>query len=90
VTPRRLGALFLVGVALLSGACGATPASPADPSQFIEVPGLGSTRIDVPRPTTEVSACTVALPQAFDQTAFVMALTEDEREALEARGWCFD
>ena len=27
--------------------------------------------------------------QAFDQTAFLMALTPVERAALEARGWCF-
>jgi hypothetical protein len=30
------------------------------------------------------------LYRAFDQTAFVMALTDDERRALEARGWCFE
>jgi hypothetical protein len=30
------------------------------------------------------------LVKAFDQTAFVMALTEDERAALESRGWCFE
>ena len=28
--------------------------------------------------------------KAFDQTAFVVALTKDEREALETRGWCFE
>ena len=76
MTRRRLGPLLLVGVALLSGACGATPASPADPSQFIEVPGLGSTRIDVPRPTTEVSACTVVLPQGQSIGERVVALRE--------------
>lgn len=27
--------------------------------------------------------------QPFDQTAFVMALTAEERSALEQRGWCF-
>jgi hypothetical protein len=27
---------------------------------------------------------------AFDQTAFVLALTPDERLALEGRGWCFE
>ena len=31
-----------------------------------------------------------ALFQAFDQTAFVMALTDTERTALEQRGWCFE
>lgn len=30
------------------------------------------------------------LVQAFDQTAYVLALTAAERSALEARGWCFD
>jgi hypothetical protein len=28
--------------------------------------------------------------QAFDQSAFLMALTAKERAALEARGWCFE
>ncbi len=30
------------------------------------------------------------LVQAFDQTAYLLAPTPDERTALEARGWCFD
>lgn len=30
------------------------------------------------------------LYKAFDQTALVMALTDAERQALEARGWCFE
>ena len=30
------------------------------------------------------------LVKAFDQTAFVMALNEAERHALESRGWCFE
>jgi len=30
------------------------------------------------------------LAQAFDQTAYLLALTADERSALEGRGWCFD
>jgi hypothetical protein len=30
------------------------------------------------------------LYKAFDQSAFVMALTGDERAAFEARGWCFE
>jgi hypothetical protein len=29
------------------------------------------------------------LYKAFDQTAFVIALSDLERKALEARGWCF-
>jgi hypothetical protein len=28
--------------------------------------------------------------KAFDQTAFVMALSEVEQQALEGRGWCFE
>jgi hypothetical protein len=28
--------------------------------------------------------------KSFDQTAFVMALTDPERQGLEARGWCFE
>jgi hypothetical protein len=30
------------------------------------------------------------LYKSFDQTAFVMALTDAERRGLEARGWCFE
>lgn len=30
------------------------------------------------------------LYKSFDQTAFVMALTDPERQGLEARGWCFE
>jgi len=30
------------------------------------------------------------LYKAIDQTAFVMALTDAERQGLEARGWCFE
>lgn len=30
------------------------------------------------------------LYKAFDQTAFVMVLTDAERKALESRGWCFE
>jgi hypothetical protein len=28
--------------------------------------------------------------QSFDQSAFVMVLTDDERTAFETRGWCFE
>ena len=31
-----------------------------------------------------------AFVTAFDQTAFVLALTDEERAALENRGWCFE
>jgi hypothetical protein len=30
------------------------------------------------------------LVQAFDQTAYLLALDDRERAALEARGWCFE
>ena len=30
------------------------------------------------------------LVQPFDQTAFVLALDDQERAALEGRGWCFE
>jgi hypothetical protein len=30
------------------------------------------------------------LYKAFDQTAMVMALTDEERRAFEGRGWCFE
>ena len=30
------------------------------------------------------------LVRAFDQTAVILALTDPERRALEARGWCFE
>ena len=53
----RLAAGLLLGMLLLG--CGAT--SPND-DDFVDVPGLGSTRIDVPRPTDRApDACDVAL-----------------------------
>jgi hypothetical protein len=53
----RLIAGILLGMLLLG--CGAT--SPSD-DDFVDVPGLGSTRIDVPRPTDPTpDACSVAL-----------------------------
>lgn len=36
------------------------------------------------------SARRFTLVRAFDQTAVLLALTDDERAAFEARGWCFD
>ena len=55
---RRLGVLVLVGAGAFCGGCGGAPATQTD---FVEIPGIGSTRIDVPRPTTEAPECTVAM-----------------------------
>ncbi len=49
----------LMAAAMLLGACGGSGAGPDD---VVEFPGLGATRVDVPRPATEDGgACTVAL-----------------------------
>jgi hypothetical protein len=56
---RRMAAGATLAALLLSACAG--PA--ADPDHFVEVPGIGSTRIDVPRPTTKGDECAVALPQ---------------------------
>lgn len=45
--------------ALLTGACDGAGVRPSD---FVEIPGLGATRIDVPLPSSEGAPCTVALP----------------------------
>ena len=58
MTVRRFGGLLLLAGVVLCAGCGATPATP---SQFVEIPGLGSTRIDVPRPTSSGPACTIAM-----------------------------
>ena len=58
---RSLPITLAVLVALL-GACGGGAAG-EDAGDFIEVPGLGPTRVDVPRPaTTGREACALALP----------------------------
>jgi hypothetical protein len=38
----------------------------------------------------EASGRRFELYKAFDQTALVMALTDQERRAFEGRGWCFE
>lgn len=49
-----------------------------------------------PRIATEIneliaaSGLQLVFFKAFDQTAFVVSLTRDERDALEERGWCFE
>ena len=49
-----------------------------------------------PRIATPINALIAAsgrqfmFVKAFDQSAFVMALTTEERLALESRGWCFE
>jgi hypothetical protein len=57
MTIRMMAAL--ISAAMLLGACGGSGAGQDD---FVEIPGLGATRVDVPRPTTEEGkSCTVAL-----------------------------
>ena len=119
VARRLVAPLALIFIGLVGTGCGTTAATPAASGQFVEVPGIGSTRVDVPRPTSGGAECTVAIPerdtiwidpriltpiddliygsgrrfelfQTFDQSAFLMALTAQERAALEARGWCFE
>lgn len=51
----RLGLVAFVVPALVVIGCGSAPA-PGDQSDFAEIPGLGSTRIDVPRPTSPTSS----------------------------------
>jgi hypothetical protein len=50
-------ALGLVAALLLS-ACGGA----STPGGFVDIPGLGQTRIDVPRPTNAGAGCTIAIP----------------------------
>jgi hypothetical protein len=72
---RSLVAVLVAG--LLSGGCGATDPT-ADSSDFVEIPGLGSTRIDVPRPTspstTTCGADGLPTPSAESMTERVSAL----------------
>ena len=63
---------ILLGMLLLG--CGAM--SPSD-DDFVDVPGLGSTRIDVPRPTDPApGACSVALPSGESVMERGVALRE--------------
>jgi hypothetical protein len=68
---QRVAATFLATlafVALIAAGCGGSSGDRA--TQFIDVPGLGSTRVDVPRPTSEGSATCDddPLPPASDAT----------------------
>jgi hypothetical protein len=81
---RRPGGLAgLAAAGLLVAACGATAPTPAvDPGDFMDVPGVGRTRIDVPRPSGAVSApCDDdPLPPSTDET------TTERVAALRAAG----
>lgn len=72
-------------IALVLSGCGTSPA-PADPSDFKEIPGIGSTRIDVPRPTSpSTSTCTAdGLPEPSEETV------ADRVSALRAIGFFVD
>jgi hypothetical protein len=73
MTRRSAASGLLVGVAILVAVVGcggtATP-SPGDPDDFAEVPGMGLTRVDVPRPAGAASApCDDdPLPPSTDET----------------------
>ena len=75
MTHRRIVALALSVIGLLATGCGAAPPTAAPSGQFIELPGIGSTRVDVPRPTSG-GACTVALPEGETIGQRVAALRE--------------
>lgn len=61
---------LLVAVAALG-----CQAGPADPDHFVEIPGIGATRIDVPRPVTEGSGpCELAFPSGESIAARAAAL----------------
>ena len=70
---RQLGVLVLVAAGGFCDGCGEAPATPTD---FVEIPGIGSTRIDVPRPTTEGPECTVAMRADQSIGERVIALRE--------------
>ncbi len=62
---------FALVVALVATACGPSGPEPiGDPDDFAEVPGIGQTRIDVPRPTGAASAACDddPLPPSTDET----------------------
>ena len=53
----RVAALAVVLAVAVVAACGGIAPTPSgDPDDFAEVPGLGLTRIDVPRPSGATSA----------------------------------
>lgn len=63
-----IAASLVAGV--LAAACAAPPTGGVGSGEFVDVPGLGSTRVDVPRPTNVASAACDAdpLPPATDAT----------------------
>ena len=69
----RRCALGIASALLVS--CAGPGATPTN-DDFVAVPGLGSTRIDVPRPDTSQQACTLALPGDESLTQRAVALRD--------------
>ncbi len=80
----RWAVAILLG-GLVCGACGSSGAAD-DPSDFVELPGLGSTRIDIPRPTSpSTSTCAAdGMPTKSDDSV------AERVAALRATGWFAD
>jgi hypothetical protein len=76
MTRRLTAPLPLIVIALIGAGCSAAPATPAPSGQFVDIPGIGSTRVDVPRPTTGGAECAVALPEGETIGQRVEALRE--------------
>jgi hypothetical protein len=72
-TFARHRALVVASILLVS--CSGSGAAPTN-DDFVAVPGLGSTRIDVPRPATPEKACTLAVPQDESFTERAAALRD--------------
>ena len=57
---RPIAGRALLAIAFCAAACGGPT---ADPSDYVEIPGIGATRVDVPRPTSPDGAeCALSLP----------------------------
>ena len=65
----------LVAASILLVSCSGSGAAPTN-DDFVAVPGLGSTRIDVPRPETSQLACTFAFPRDESFTERAAALRD--------------
>jgi hypothetical protein len=76
VARRLIAPVALILIVLIGAGCSAAQATPAPSGQFLEVPGIGSTRVDVPRPTSGGAACTAALPEGETIGQRVVALRE--------------
>lgn len=84
---RRHGAIVLVALATLAAGCGSAPGGDSD---FTDVPGIGRTRIDVPRPSSPAAVGGPTKDCASDGLPSASGSIKDRVAALRKIGFFAD